>query len=171
RLLLVHTPNLIIARHSLPQKQVKKTAECSGCTFDNAPADWNARHGMPQHHRGEGGIVGRTGLLGPRYHLVGVLVEGPKHFFKQGRSLATPICCKESQSDDLQSDVGTASLVRDRKTVPSETEFAPSDQSDADRTGTDDDDGSVRTSMGTETGCQPVADEANRCEGMRNLFE
>jgi hypothetical protein len=67
--------------------------------------------------------------------------------------------------------VGAAAFVRDWKPVSAEAEFAAPDQTDADRASADDNDGAVRTTMGTKTGSQSVADKANGRERMRNLRE
>ena len=52
-----------------------------------------------------------------------------------------------------------------------EAELAATDQADTDRAGSGDNDGAVRTTMGTETRGHSVADEVNGCERMRNLLE
>ena len=78
---------------------------------------------------------------------------------------------RKREPDCLQSDVGSAAFVRDRKAVSAEAEFAATDQADTDRAGSGDNDGAVRTPMGAETRGHSVADEVNGCERMRNLLE
>ena len=57
------------------------------------------------------------------------------------------------------------------KPYPPKRSSRPPIRADADRAGAGDNDGAVRTTMGTETGSQAVADEANGGKRMRNLFE
>ena len=90
------------------------------------------------------------------------MVEGTEHFREQRRCLAALISCAEGEPDCLQSDIGSAAFVRDWKTISAEAELAATAQTDADRAGAGDNDGAVRTPMGTETRGHSVAE--NGCE-------
>ena len=65
---------------------------------------------------------------------------------------------------DLQTDVGTAAFVRDRKAITAETDFAAADQTHPDRSGAGHHYRTVRAAVGPETSSHPVADENARTQ-------
>ena len=126
---------------------------------------------MPYHDRRECGIVGCSGFFRPGDRLIRIIIECGEHLRKQWGQLTAAICGAQSQSNNLQADIGTAAFVRHGKTVTGETDLATADQADAYRAGACHHDGPVRAAMSAETRRHPIADEDDRSKGMNDLVK
>jgi hypothetical protein len=99
------------------------------------------------------------------------MIERAQHLRKQGRRVAAVVRRAKSQSDNLQTDIGSAAFVRDWKSITGETDFVAVDQADTDRTCTSYNDCPVCAAVGAKTRSHAVAYEVNRRKRMRDPLE
>jgi hypothetical protein len=99
------------------------------------------------------------------------MIERTQHLQKQGGRVAAVVGRAKSQSDNLQTDIGTAAFIRDWKSITGETDFAAVDQANTDRTRTSYNNCPVRAAVGAKTGGHAVADEVNRRKRIRDPLE
>src|SRR4029453_1349633 len=102
---------------------------------------------------------------------IGNMIERAQPLFKQWGHLAAAVECPKRQTNHLQTDIGPAAFVRDRKAVTAQTDFATTDQADPNRARAGHDNGPVRPAMGAQTGGHAGGAKGNGGKGMRDLIE
>ena len=102
---------------------------------------------VAQSNGSQARILCRGCLFGPRDQR-NCIWPKPSHYLEQkGRRSGPAIVCAKGEPNGLQSELGTAALVGDRESVPSDTELAAFHPSEADAAGAHNDNASIAATM------------------------
>jgi hypothetical protein len=116
-------------------------------------------------------IVGRRCLIHPGHSLERVIMKPRHHFIGKLGANDALVMSAERQSDRLQSEIGTTSLVGYRKTITPDPDFPFPGYRKADASRSDDDDATVAAAMGSNTGNRCIMGVNNRLKRLRLLHE
>ena len=98
-------------------------------------------------------------------------METRHHVARQITVDSAPVVSAQCQANGVQSNIGAAALVGDRKAIAANPNLASADNGKADTAGSSDDDATIAGAMRADAGDGGVIDVSDRAERMRTPHE